>query len=487
MRVTNGMIRQTSLNSLYGNMDRMNTLFNQMNTLKKIQRPSDDPIVAGRSMKLKMNVMQAEQHQSNVDEATSWMSVTEASLKNMTEILKEIRTKSNQAANGTLTVEDKAKLQADIKQLTEQLKQEANVTYGGRYVFSGHKTDKPIFLSKDQKIEGDLIKVVKDYLSKNALPVSGDITLGGNMELKKDDMTLGGEVELKGELELKSNTTLGGDTKLGADTTLKGNVTLGGDAKFSTGVKLTQEIEVNGVKYPAGTEIPAGTKIPKGSTLEASTTIQAGDTLPKGTTLNTGTKLQTGTKIPAGTTLVNGTVIPSGSIIKQGNTLTKGEELPDNTVLGAGNMNFEVIGKIDGQDLNYEIGVGTTINVNTLGMDSLAVDIVGDLNEIMQAISGNMSDEEIGKYFSAKIKDIDNRLKQVSDMTADLGSKQQRLDYTKERLKDDTTNFTELLTNTEDVDLEDVYVEFNAQYMVYTSALQATSKVIMNSLADFIK
>ncbi|MGL6173166.1 MAG: flagellar hook-associated protein 3, partial [Cellulosilyticaceae bacterium] len=115
MRVTGGMIRNNSLNSLYDNMSRLDTLFSQMDTMKKIQKPSDDPIILGRSLKLRLNVMENEQHQSNVDEANAWMDVTETALSNMTEILKEIRTKCNQAANDTLTPEDRQKIQLEIE------------------------------------------------------------------------------------------------------------------------------------------------------------------------------------------------------------------------------------------------------------------------------------------------------------------------------------------------------------------------------------
>jgi flagellar hook-associated protein 3 FlgL len=90
MRVTNGMIRNNMLNSLYTNMNRLDTLYNQMNTLKKVQRPSDDPIITGRALKLKLNVLETQQHQHNVKEATSWMEVSQTALSNVTEIIKDI-------------------------------------------------------------------------------------------------------------------------------------------------------------------------------------------------------------------------------------------------------------------------------------------------------------------------------------------------------------------------------------------------------------
>lgn len=373
MRVTNGMMHNSSLSALYTNMGRMDKLFYQMNTMKKIQRPSDDPIVAGRSMKLKLSVMESEQHASNVDEATAWMSVTEAALKNTTEIVKSIREKCTYAANGTHTPEDRQKIVDEITQLYEQLKQESNVTYAGRYVFSGYKTDQPVFIDKPH--------------------------------------------ELTQDITLQSETKLTGDTTLVAGTEIKETITL-----------------------PDGTELTAGT-------------VLAADTvLPKGT------------------------VLPEGT------------ELPKGTVLPKGMMNPEVLQNIDGQNISYEVGVNNTIDVNTTGMPEMMQKMMGNIEDMLEMLKDpTKTDAEINEFFTGMIEEMDGRLGETSKMQSELGSKQNRLEYTQERLNDDKTNLKELLSNTENVDIEEVYVEFNTQYMVYQSALQATSKMVMNSLADFLR
>ncbi len=119
MRVTNGMMQLNTLNSLNSNMASLDKLFAQMSTLKKIQNPSDDPIVAGRALKLRIDVNQIEQYETNTEEAMSWMEVSASALTNMKDIMIDVRTRLNQAANGTLTTEDRQKILADIEQLTE--------------------------------------------------------------------------------------------------------------------------------------------------------------------------------------------------------------------------------------------------------------------------------------------------------------------------------------------------------------------------------
>lgn len=420
MRITQGMIQNSSLNTMYNNMNNLNSLYNQMNTLKKIQRPSDDPIIAGRSLKLRLNVMESEQHSNNVDEATSWMSVTEAALKNTTEIIKDIRTRAVQASNGTLTTEDRNKIVSDMKQLYNQLKQEANVTYAGRYVFSGYKTDQPVFLEKATKLDKD--------------------------------------TELKQEMKLVE------DMKVDAD------LTLGGDITIKAGTVINEDI-----KLPAGA---IADPLPEGVEKDAVT----GELTIKASTGDPKQPLKADVIIKAGTTLPAGTTIPQGASIPAGTTLPAGITLP------AGTLNPAIHGYTEGQRIEYEIGVNNTLDVNTLGMPEMMNKLLGNIENMINTISDpNVTDEQLNKMFTGMIEEMDSRLKETSVMTADLGSKQNRLEYTQSRLKDDKTNYTELLSNTEDVDLEDIYVEFNTQYMIYQSGLQATSKVIMNTLADFLR
>ena len=298
MRVTNGMIRNTTLNGLYNNMSTLNKTYAQMTTGKKIQTVSDDPIIAGRALKLTTSVLENTQYQSNTKEALSWMEVTEGALKNMNEILTTIRTKCVQGADGTLKDDDKAKVKTQIEELWGQLQEEANVTYAGRYVFSGYKTDKP---------------------------------------LMKDD-----------------------------------------------------------------------------------------------------------------------------------------------------GVNSEVDGQIKNQHIDYEIGVNSTITVNTEGMDVTMNNIKKCVDDLKNLDYTKLSESELHDKFNDALKEIDKIMSDISEKTADLGSKMSRLDYTKLRLSDQNVAYSNLLSETQDVDIEEVYTNFNAQYATYQSALQATAKIIKNTLADYL-
>ncbi len=435
MRVTNGMIRNNTLNSLYTNMGRLDTLYTQMTTLKKIQRPSDNPIVAGRALKLRINVLEAEQYKSNTDEAISWMSITEKALDNITGIIKDIRYKCVHASTDTLETEDREKIKADIDQLWEQLQQESNVTYAGRHVFSGYKTNEPVMLVKETSLTEETSVINEMTLLKGTV-----IPVGG---MRLSDGTLIPAGTLLTDIQLPI-TTIPSTTMLAVDKVLAEPITL------PVGTVIT----AGDVKLPDGTTLPATGSLAQELTIPAGTTLKAGFTLP--------TEIKAGTILPVGTSLPKGTINP------------------------------KVLGKIEGQNLQYEVGVGSTITVNTLGVDKLMSQIFSDIKQIKDALDTHEDPDpanhaNLHEIFEKMLGVFDKRLSTASEMTADLGSRTNRLEYTASRLTDDKANFTELLSNTEDVDLEEIYTEFNAQYAVYQSALQATSKVIMNTLADFLR
>lgn len=504
MRVTNGMLMNNTLNGLYKNMNNMNKLYAQMSTGKKIQTVSDDPVIAGRALKLKSTVLETTQYESNTKEAASWMDVTEVALDNMTSIMKEIRTKLLQGANATLENEDKLAIKTDIAQLYEQILQEVNTTYDGRYIFSGYKTNEPIALIKEMTLDEDLT-IAKDM----TVPSGTDIKAGSTVK-EGSSLALG--------------TVLGAGTEVPAGSTLTKGTTLSADeAKDLLGITLSDTDYTLDADYT----IPAGTKLPKavaeeilGQPITEDTyMVEAGGlTVTQGTQLTKATaETALGVKvskdsytITADHTLVKDTTLKgemtlgancqmNGDITLQGNSklgegtvLAKDSELLAGTTLPKGTLNPKVYGLIDGQKINYEVGTSNTIDVNVLGIDSVVSDLLATLGEVCTAVDAaingdpNYDNEALYAVFNDAIEKMDKHLADVSEKTADLGSRMARVDYVQNRLVDQKTTFKSLLSETEDIDIEEVYVEFNVQFATYQSALQATSKIITNTLADYL-
>ena len=144
MRITNTMLVNNMMYNMGNNLERLDRIQQQLATGKKIATPSDDPIVASRALKMRTDVAEIKQYQKNVDDSNSWMDITESTLASMGDILDRARELSIQAANGTMGADDAQKIAAEVKQLKEQLVQLSNTTYGGRYIFSGFKTNQPL-------------------------------------------------------------------------------------------------------------------------------------------------------------------------------------------------------------------------------------------------------------------------------------------------------------------------------------------------------
>ena len=510
MRVTNGMIINSTLNGLYTNMNQLNKTYGQMTSGKKIQTVSDDPIIAGRALKLTTNVLETAQYRSKTKAANSWMEVTEGSLKNITSILKSIHTKCNQAATGTLETKDKEKIYTDIAQLCEQLNQEANTTYSGRYVFSGYRTSEPLVLTHQ-------------YETTENMTLTESMVIGDNTTLKAGTVIRNGSYISEGTI-LAKNTTVssGGEITLGAGTALDskedvknlvgidlvdGKYTFDCDTKLAKGTRLTKEQanEIGGIGYPVGTLPATGDVvldndiiITKGTSISNDVSKALFNKEYNGTYITTAEHKKTnpdslkgnvtlgkGSSITGNITVGENTTLAKASKIQSGSTILTGSKL------GAGTLNPKVFGKIDGDKIEYEIGVNSTINVNVNGMDRIMQDIqlcVNDIPKLMEkALAGeNISSEELHNLFTGKLDEISGLLQDVSDVTSDLGSRMKRVDYSDGRLEEQSVTFSNLLTQTEDIDIEEVYTKFNVQYATYQSALQATSKIITNTLADYL-
>ncbi len=143
MRVTNQMMTNrmlTNINRNLGLLDKYNT---QGSSGKKIQMPSDDPIIASRALKFRTILSENQQYMKNSEQANSWIDVTEAAVQNVNSITGKMKELCQQGASDTYSTEDRKKLLTEYNSLLEQLEQELNTTYMGRYIFSGFKTDTP--------------------------------------------------------------------------------------------------------------------------------------------------------------------------------------------------------------------------------------------------------------------------------------------------------------------------------------------------------
>ena len=129
MRITNKIMRNNSLYNLNQNKLLEDKLTNQMTNQSKIARPSDDPVVAIRALRLRSNVTQVTQYyEKNAKDADNWLTVTADALTTIDEILKNLYENAESAANKDLTADDLEILLTQMKSLTKEFYSSGNVT-----------------------------------------------------------------------------------------------------------------------------------------------------------------------------------------------------------------------------------------------------------------------------------------------------------------------------------------------------------------------
>ena len=151
MRVTNNMMLRNTTSNINNNKYSVNSLNNQMSSQKKISRPSEDPVVAIRALRLRSNLSEINQYyEKNIPDAEAWLDVTETALKNMKTILSDIRTQCTYGASDQLKAEDRNTILTQLESLRKQIYSEGNSDYAGRTVFTGYRTNSKLTFMEDE-------------------------------------------------------------------------------------------------------------------------------------------------------------------------------------------------------------------------------------------------------------------------------------------------------------------------------------------------
>lgn len=154
MRITNKIIQNNSLNNINYNKayaDRLNT---QMSTQKKISRPSDDPVVAIRALRLRSDVTEVTQYYSkNIPDAENWLSVTEGALANLTSVITDMQSQCTKGSSGELTSKDRNIILENLKALKDEVYATGDADYAGRYIFTGFRTNTALSFGEDTNLK----------------------------------------------------------------------------------------------------------------------------------------------------------------------------------------------------------------------------------------------------------------------------------------------------------------------------------------------
>lgn len=507
MRVTNQIMTNNTLANINTNKVNLMNIEEQYQTGKKIQRPSDDPIIAVRALKLRNNLTEIKQYfKKNVPDARSWMQTTESALKQITDMCTVLHSHANQGANGTLTAEDRMSIMKTMSQYRQQIYQEGDANYAGRYVFTGYKTDTSFTYLNDDKskqytITEDLGKTaIKTRLSTIGGYSVNDYEPGGTNDFSEHAVNK--EVPYLRLAYKKLDGAAGDFPKLNFTDTDDNEGSIDINSTDDEGNELTS-------KSPDAYEKPETGAKYLADTGEIILSDEAAEQLRSAKNFNVEynkTEFSKGDVRPEH--YFNCKAVP---LDEDGNPVEDEEKI----------INY----KKEDQDIEYEVGFNQRLQVNTQAKDAITHDLGRELDGILSSIEdvnevGNklkeveklianttdakdleslkelkvqmttefkLKEKVMQESFSKGINNIKDFQDVINKAIADLGSRGARLNLTEERLSGQTDDFTDLMSNNENADLTETVINFNAQKVIYNASLQAGAKVVQNSLLDFLR
>lgn len=140
MRISTMQQFNTGLRSILNNQEGTLKTQQQISTGRRVLTPADDPIASTRILQLQQDISLREQYQKNVDAAKNRLNLEESILEGVTDNIARIRELTVNAGNGSMTLEDRTAIAAEIEQRLFALEDLMNTKDASNtYIFSGFK------------------------------------------------------------------------------------------------------------------------------------------------------------------------------------------------------------------------------------------------------------------------------------------------------------------------------------------------------------
>jgi flagellar hook-associated protein 3 FlgL len=201
-RITTGMTQRNILADLNRVNDRLNKVHSKISSNKEIARPSDDPYNTSRAMALRTSMEATKQYQRNIQDAQGWQESAEIALSDITDAIKRAGELVLEGSSDTTPPEARLAIAQEIDQIIAGVKQNANATYAGRYVFAGTASDQPPY------VEGD------DLYHGSAAAVQRQVGPGVAMDIGLDGKLLQVLRDTSAHLKANDGVAIRGDIKL---------------------------------------------------------------------------------------------------------------------------------------------------------------------------------------------------------------------------------------------------------------------------------
>lgn len=510
MRMTNKIMQNNSLYNINNNKVMQDKLSTQMSTQKKLTRPSDDPVVAIRALRLRTTVSELTQYyEKNAPDAESWLAVSEKALTTGTAVLTDIINKANLGANKDRGQEDLAIIVQQMETLRDEYYSTGNVDYAGRYVFTGYRTDTTLSFTDEVEAEGssysyDIIEpvTIEDFDSVNYTDMHD---LAGLTKSNYDSAAYANVQDQDIENGDIHRIRLSYDN-LNEDkmpTVSYGTTTITPTTADTTDEAYQQVLAANKAGESKVVYVP--------ETGEILFSDKAFEALNTAVTEDTPININyTKDEWKKGDLRPEHYFQCTATVTKNGNTTTT-------------QYNFDA--DVNSQIIEYDVGYNQKIRVNTMASEAFTHNLDRDIDDLKRALSTlteidatvddldtlmknmNESDpgyedvkrelsaakkaysyvrESIHDTFQHTITSVQKQLDETNIAITDNGTRSSRLDLVSNRLMEQKTTFETLQSENEDVDIAEVIVNLTSTELTYNAALMATGKIMQTSLMNYI-
>lgn len=541
MRITSQMMINTNMADIQTNKLLLNKYNTQMSTQKKINRPSEDPVIAIRALRLRSSLNQVSMYlDKNIPDASSWLDITEGALDEGNSIITQLYGYCTQGATDSYSSEQRQTIAETLNKLKDAFYAQGDVEYAGRYVFTGYKTDTPLTYQSNDTAKDENYTITQDFdrsylTTKKAYTNSYSNDDIMNLNLHKD---ANGNIVTPNEQTVHTIKTAYRDVNEAGFTMTYNNTDISVSEDGTSAQITTYQLDANGdaVLDANGDPIVAGT-----------TTVQAG--ADGKFTFND----STGAEVKLGMTADDNAIPEDNEIIFNGSTgeILLGKDIYSNVYTSnefsitytkdsfeKGDLNptmyFNCIDNNTGieyekndEAIEYNINYSQKLKINTQADEAFDIYLGRDIDGLVKSVNDvldieaqitqvkSMMEEEryrdetsqstlnsmlegLNKQYDIAKQNMtdsfENGIKQMksyqqknSVAKADVGNRETRLTLTKSRVTEQKTNFKSLKSNNEDIDLEEVVIGYYSAELVYNASLSAASKVVQQTLLDFIR
>ena len=515
MRVTNKIIQNNSITNINNNKVMEDQLNTQLATGKKINRPSDDPVVAIRSLRLRTSLTEIEQYyKKNAPDADNWLKITENAVDTTISLIKSMYSDCTSGSEGFKTADDRNAILGDLKGLRDEIFSAGNSEYAGRYVFTGYRTGVSLTFSGETSKQ----YTITEQLDKSCL---SDLTYIDTDKLSDVTSTNASAIGIQ-EADITSNTV----HRIRISYSDCDNTAPTIEYYDANGQKVSLTAQVisanDATQDPYLSQTPASgngvTFIPETGELILSDDVYSA--------------LQSVKDDPT-TTDNEGEI----RITYSKTNFTKSDLRPEHYFYcetpadnAAGKMVYNE-GLLDGrtddltkQSISYDVGFGQEIQVNTNASEVFTHDIKRDVEEMIACVEDvikmedtvatlekklaattdetekaniqsvldaankakSFLEDKMQKTFESGIAVTQGYLDRANTAMTTIGNRSSRVELVENRLSAQQSSFKELTADNDDADDTETIIQLKSVEMTYEAALMATGKISQTSLLDYI-